>query len=470
MGNFFYPFKNNLGAGLRLCFFLPCELNRFVITSEQWLALLLLDFLLNLGFGYWLVLPDPTFDKYALPNFCLNHVLYLLVIFLLCKLWRRPQLFLPLMVVSISLTPVTTLLVYLERYFQLSDENASSFQQASALVIVGYNLVLLWRLYYLASGRLKGFASLLLVTVFGASSLQYAYYGDPQNFWINDALEKQEDAENEAFWKPYRDMDAEQLMYAQPALLNDALQNLKSGSQQQTDLFFIGFAPYATENVFSKEIVFAKHLFDQRFGSQNHSLNLVNHLDTRNQQPLANSTNLKTALKQVGSLMSEEDVLVLYLTSHGSHDHKLTVDFWPLALNDLTPEQLRAMLDDAKIKWRVIIVSACYSGGFIKALENEQTLVATAASADRTSFGCGSQSEFTYFGEAIFKDQLDKETDFVKAIEQARTAIAAREKREKIDASLPQLSVGNAIKIKLADLSAQLQESECRAKAEDKNC
>ncbi|MDD2725156.1 MAG: C13 family peptidase [Methylovulum sp.] len=156
-----------------------------------------------------------------------------------------------------------------------------------------------------------------------------------------------------------------------------------------------------------------------------------------------------------------EDVLVLYLTSHGSEDHELSVNFWPLALNDITPEKLRTLLDDAKIKWRVIIVSACYSGGFIKALANDNTLVATAAAADKTSFGCGTKSTFTYFGEAVFKDQLAHEFSLVSAVQQARIAIGLREKRENIEASSPQLSIGPSIKTKLDHLSGEIRLRHC---------
>jgi hypothetical protein len=191
-------------------------------------------------------------------------------------------------------------------------------------------------------------------------------------------------------------------------------------------------------------------LLDRRFGTEGHSVNLINHLSTRDTVPLANATNLAVTLKQIGKVMDkEEDVLMLYLTSHGSKEHELAVSFWPLPLNDITPEKLRLMLDQAGIKWRVIVVSACYSGGFIKALANDHTVVATAAAADKTSFGCGTESEFTYFGEALFKDLLSHDQHLLSALDEAGSLIGKREQRENISASLPQMSVGHAIKTKL---------------------
>ena len=234
-------------------------------------------------------------------------------------------------------------------------------------------------------------------------------------------------------------------------------------------MFFVGFASYATEDVFSKEVVFAKKLLDKRFDTEGHSINLINHLSTRTALPLANATNLAVTLKRIGALMDkEEDVLMMYLTSHGSKDHELSVSFWPLALNGITPEKLRAMLDESGVKWRVIIVSACYSGGFVQALANDASLVATAAAADKTSFGCGTESEFTYFGEAVFKDQLTREYSLVSALQQAGIAIGQREQREQIDASLPQLSIGKAIKTKLDGLAEETRIRQCDVKTGDR--
>jgi hypothetical protein len=98
----------------------------------------------------------------------------------------------------------------------------------------------------------------------------------------------------------------------------------------------------------------------------------------------------------------DEDILMLFLTSHGSEDHELAVDFWPLELNTIKPEDLRKALDEAGIRFRVLVISACYSGGFLPALSDDNTLIMAAAAADRQSFGCANENEYTYFGRALF--------------------------------------------------------------------
>jgi hypothetical protein len=129
------------------------------------------------------------------------------------------------------------------------------------------------------------------------------------------------------------------------------------------------------------------------------------------------------------------------------------------------------MLDEAGIKWRMIVISACYSGGFVKALQGPTTLVATAAAADKTSFGCGTESEFTYFGEAVFKEQLNRQSSFITALQQADVSISQREVREKLEASIPQLSIGAAIEPKLKRLDKDMHQHQCGiAKMKAPNC
>jgi len=147
---------------------------------------------------------------------------------------------------------------------------------------------------------------------------------------------------------------------------------------------------------------------------------------------------------------------VLFMTSHGSEDHRFSLSLWPLRLHEVDPVVLRTLLDESGIKYRVVVVSACYSGGFVKPLESPDTLVITASSADRNSFGCSNEAEWTYFGKAYFNDALATTHSFVKAFEIAKPAIAAREVKERFDRSEPQISLGTDIAARLDELEAQL--------------
>jgi hypothetical protein len=102
------------------------------------------------------------------------------------------------------------------------------------------------------------------------------------------------------------------------------------------------------------------------------------------------------------------------------------------------------------------VISACYSGGFIEPLKNDHTMVITAADATHTSFGCGNQYDYTYFGEAFFDKALRHTYSFTEAFDTARTSIAAREVSEKLTASNPQLYAPPAMKAKLKAFEAEL--------------
>jgi hypothetical protein len=81
----------------------------------------------------------------------------------------------------------------------------------------------------------------------------------------------------------------------------------------------------------------------------------------------------------------------------------------------------------------------------------------TAADAQHTSFGCGSESDFTYFGKAYFDQALRRHASFTEAFEDARNIIQTRERGEGKIASNPQIYIGSAIQQKLRALQTQLQ-------------
>ncbi|MEO8998125.1 MAG: C13 family peptidase, partial [Rhodanobacter sp.] len=101
-------------------------------------------------------------------------------------------------------------------------------------------------------------------------------------------------------------------------------------------------------------------------------------------------------------------------------------------------------------KWKVIVVNACYSGGFVPPLRGAGILVLTAARTDRSSFGCGSDSDITYFGKAWLFDALNRTPDFIDAFKQASGEISQWETKDKLTPSVPQIDIGSGIENQLA--------------------
>ena len=246
-------------------------------------------------------------------------------------------------------------------------------------------------------------------------------------------------------------------LYNQRYLLERELAAVQPGQRGVVDVYFVGMAGFGHQNVFMKEVNAVSQLFQERFGTAGKTIRLINNRKNLGAAPLASVTSLRAALNRVGEVMNrDEDVLFLFLTSHGSKDHQFSLDLWPIRFHELDPPKLRALLDESGIKNRVVVVSACYSGGFVESLKSEDTLVITASAPEKNSFGCGNDADWTYFGKAYFDEALRQTYSFVEAFELANPVIAAREVKEDYTPSDPRLALGAALKPKLVRLERQL--------------
>jgi hypothetical protein len=245
----------------------------------------------------------------------------------------------------------------------------------------------------------------------------------------------------------------------QPLLLQQKLQALQPLPRGTAGLYAITFAPYAEEDVFKRESNLVASVMQERFGGQGRTIQLVNHRDTLRQWPWATPINLQRTIRHMARMMKrDDDVLFIHLTSHGASNGELAAEFDPIAVDPVTPESLRRWLDEAGVRWRVISISACYSGSWIPALAGPNTLVMTAADADHTSYGCGRRSELTFFGRAMYDEQLRQHRSFELAHAAARQVIERREQEAGKDDgySNPQIRMGEAIRGRLQALEKSL--------------
>jgi hypothetical protein len=271
-------------------------------------------------------------------------------------------------------------------------------------------------------------------------------------------------------WAPQRDEGAadavtgfytlaeEKAFYAQTAALDRELEAVQPQRPGVPDVYAIVAGLYAGEDVFMKETKMISSLLAQRFDAAGRTVMLINNAKTLEEHPIATLTSLSVALRHVGETMDRnEDVLLLYVSSHGSAKHELAVDFRPLRLDPITPERLKSALAESGIRWKVLIVSACYSGGFIDALKDDRTLIITAARRDRTSFGCGYGSDATYLAKALFGEALTKTHSIEGAFATARAQIEQWEQEKgQRPPSEPQIYVGKEIRAKLAEVERRL--------------
>lgn len=256
---------------------------------------------------------------------------------------------------------------------------------------------------------------------------------------------------------PVEPVVTEAAFYAQPELLAHMLNNVQPQRPTIHDWYFMGVAGHGEQDVFRSEIELTKDYFDHQFGTAGRSVELINNANTLSALPIASKTSIERALQSIAKKMDvNEDVLFLTLTSHGG-DKVIEMSNPPLALDNVDAKWLRQSLDKSGIKWRVIVISACYSGSFINDLKSPYTLVITASAANKSSFGCSNEAEYTYFGQAFFAESLPKLRRFQPAFEAASKRIAEREKMMGFEPSEPQLVMGEAIKTKLPEFENSLK-------------
>lgn len=442
----------NILAGTRAALFMPIQLWLFKSSYLQVCLLFAISLGLTCVHDYFDTAPDNVFNPYGLSYQAMLYLLFFFSLSLIAVLNSRQRDLTKLAVLFLSIVPVIWLGTICLLLLQKQQTYFDGFYTSWAIFV----LYTLW--YFLVTARLfKRFFYLRAVP-----TLLYTFLYAVINFAPLFLLP------TEPLWYPEKptakqtenptNIDIETIYYSQNRLLEERLGNLVESIEGVTDLFYLGFAGDADEDVFMNEALAAQNITKNYFDTYNRSLSLINNTDTADKIPLANGPNLKRSIKQIAALMNlDEDILFLFLTSHGSADHYLSANFPPFKLNNINATTVKSALDEAGIKWRIIIVSACYSGGFIKPLADPFTLIITAASANRNSFGCGHDGKYTYFGDAYFDKGLRQTQSFLGAFNKASEIIYARENEAGFKNSEPQISVGVEIKNKLFDFENSLE-------------
>ncbi len=424
----------NLLAGFRLATFQRVSADHFHVSIPQLALLFGVEFGLGVGAAYLGLDGDGYFNtRYVL--YALASVTLTLGVAALLAFWTRtPALLSGYAVSATAMSPMMIAYAYASRSawqtLELSQGGAWAWMAGWLLLMV----LLLMRAVavWVPLKRAKRIAiSGFLVAVLAA------------DLWL---LPREE-----AWYPASPDTKTlgigrhEALIYQQAGLLEQTLNTLQPQRPNVPDLYFVGFAGYGWQDVFMKEVNTVRALFDNRFDTRGRSVVLINNTKSTAGVPIASTTALQITLNRVGTLLDpEEDMLFLFVTSHGSTDPAyVSVNHDGLDLTQLTPERLKTALAATPIKWKVIVVSACYSGGFIPALRDDNTLVITASSADRNSFGCDDSNSMTDFGRAYFEGALNKTRSFTTAFEMAKKRIAEREKAEGLTPSQPQMAMGN---------------------------
>ncbi len=439
----FHAFQlgRNLAAGARLALFLPLRAHEFRVSPAQYALLVGFNLL------FWILASaaragfEGELDLSAIPPYLCVVALVLATALLVAHALRAPDRLL-LFAVALTASDLVFELAGLALPFVLA---ATGHPRALYAAFLGWALAVALRAVWVCGGPAPRRALFKAGAAVAGMTALALFILPNAEVWVAPEAEVPADA-----------LADERVFHLQGELIERELEAIEPGRPRRADLYFVGFAPDASQDVFLREMRFVKGLFDERFGTAGRSIALASSHTALQELPIASATNLARALERVGSVMEpEEDILFLFLSAHGDPEHRLSASQPPLQLQSLTPTALSRMLQDSGVKWRVIVVSACYAGGFIEPLRDANTVVIAAAAPDRSSFGCESGRDFTYFGEAYFREALAKTRSFTAAFALASESVARKEADEKLTPSLPQMWVGPAIAGQLKKLGEQ---------------
>ncbi|HEV2227823.1 MAG TPA: C13 family peptidase [Steroidobacteraceae bacterium] len=404
--------------------------------------------LLAVNLGVWAALDKLHAERSAvfLADGLFAWACYLLLGFLACALIARAQSRAAptraLLTVALSVSP------FVLTVFWLAGDLAWLAQRpllTTTLALV-YLAVLAVRVLGAAFGPARFAPVLLAVALTLASPWALAWLDFDTRLWVPPETEGSQEDDDPAA--------TEALLYDQPARIAAVVARVTPAEPGAARAYFVGFAGDADPEVFSRETQFARQVFAAHFGSADRSVLLVNDADDRDSWPLASLAGLTQTLKLLAARMDpQQDVLVLFLTSHGS-EGGLEVRNGSLPFAPIDPEDLRQALDESGIRWRVVVVSACYAGVFIDALKNATTAIVTASDADHSSFGCQEGNDLTWFGEAFLRDSLPGSASLEAAFAKAARLVAEREDKEHQMHSNPQLYMGAEMRRKLNELES----------------
>ena len=227
-------------------------------------------------------------------------------------------------------------------------------------------------------------------------------------------------------------------------LMGDALDNLQPQRPGQLDVYVISAGLWG-DAVFESEARQAGDILADHLGAEGRTITLSAGGVPERTLPAATPANLSAAIGQVGSLIDpNEDLVVVFLTSHGSPDGSVGVREHNRLNAAIRPAHLRDLLNASNIRNRVVIVSACFSGAWVAPFADDNTIVLAAAQHDRTSFGCQPQREWTFFGDALFAHGVrDRDETLISAFDSAKVLIERWEREQNLTPpSNPQRYIG----------------------------
>ena len=236
-----------------------------------------------------------------------------------------------------------------------------------------------------------------------------------------------------------------------------AIDAVKPGTKGIVEAFVV-VAGIDADPVFGREASETAKVLQERFGAQSRTI-IISAGNAAGKSAAAHGSpaNLWAVLAGVASRMNrEEDVLILYTTSHGGPKVGLVYKDGDNGFGMIAPNHMSKMLGGLGIRRKLVMISACYSGEFVPALLNDDSVIITAASATTTSFGCNPGNDWTFFGDALINNSMREALPLVATKNAAFRKISEWELSNGLTPSEPQYYAGANTATWLTDLESRM--------------
>lgn len=208
-------------------------------------------------------------------------------------------------------------------------------------------------------------------------------------------------------------------------LMAEAITSLPPQRPGVVDTYVLS-ASFWNDPVFEREATEAAGILARRYDASDRTLILSAGKGANQPRvyPAADPNNFNAAIGAIGRIIDpKEDLVAIFVTSHGGQDGSVAIQEAGRMGGALRAVHLRNALAASGVNTRLVIVSACFSGHFILPFTDPNTVVLTAAAADKTSFGCEPSRDWTFFGDALFNHALRGGGSLMSAYEEALALI-----------------------------------------------
>lgn len=160
--------------------------------------------------------------------------------------------------------------------------------------------------------------------------------------------------------------------------------------------------------------------------------------------PVADDDTILSFVHTAAAQAASHDVIFVHISTHGA-PYELARRIGEGETTGLSSRELARVLSPLADRPTIIVISACYSGSFIRDLRGPRRIILTAARADRSSFGCGAGNRHTLFGEAALNAFREPDKSLRQIFNVIQRNVAGMERRQHFTPSQPQISVGAAV-------------------------